>query len=82
MERTSDTDSLVTYLVSSLVDNPDQISVERNDEGRRVTYQIQVHEDDVGKVIGRQGRIIKAIRTLAKASGNLQGEHVYVDVVG
>jgi predicted RNA-binding protein YlqC (UPF0109 family) len=48
----------------------------------RYVYEVRVHEDDVGKVIGRGGRIIKSIRTIARAAGILEGEQVYVDVIG
>ena len=76
------TEDLVRYLVGALVDNPDDVVIERRDDAGRITFEVSVHEDDVGKVIGRQGRIVKAIRSLARAAGLLEGEQVYVDVLG
>ena len=82
MTRTgADTEGLVRFLVTSLVDVPDAASVERFDEGSTVTFKITLDPSDVGKVIGRGGRIIKAIRTLARAAGSTEGLQVEVDVV-
>ncbi len=80
--RTSDTEALVRYVVTALVDEPDSVSVARRDSTDGVAYEISVHPDDVGKVIGRQGRIIKALRTLARAAGSVDGTRVDVDVLG
>ncbi len=77
-----DTQVLVRHIVEGLVDNPEDVSVERTESGSDVTYEISVHEDDVGKVIGRQGRIIRAIRVLSRAAGVLHGEQVYVEILG
>jgi len=83
----SDTDrieELVSYLVTSLVDTPDAVSIKRVDQGADVLLEVTVDPDDVGKVVGKQGRIIKAIRTLARAAGTGSGEDsfVHVEVIG
>ena len=78
----ADTEELIRHIVTGLVDHPDDISIERQDAGEDVTFEITVHDDDVGKVIGRQGRIIRAIRVLARASGVLDGKQVHVEVLG
>ena len=58
---------LLTYIIQSLVENPDEVSVtERKAEGETV-FEVRVAEGDMGKVIGRQGRIVKEIRVLMKA---------------
>ena len=58
---------LLTYIVQSLVDNPEQVSVtERKADGETV-YEVRVADGDMGKVIGRQGRIVKQIRILMRA---------------
>lgn len=83
MSRTeADIEGLVRYLVESLVDVPEaiEIAVSRTDEA--VSFQVTLDPTDVGKVIGRGGRIIKAIRTLARAAGSTQGLQVEVDIVG
>lgn len=78
----ADPGSLVRYVVTSLVDDPDAVSVEEKRVGESVVFEVTVAPDDVGKVIGRQGRIIKALRTLAKAAGTTDGENVNVEVLG
>ncbi len=72
---------LVQFLARSLVDQPEAVQVEEVDSGRVIVYELQVADDDVGKVIGRQGKVIRAIRTLAKAGAARQGTRVDIDVV-
>jgi uncharacterized protein len=78
----ADTEGLVRYLVTALVDDRDSVSVSVEDTDESITFQITVGADDVGKVIGRQGRIIKAIRTLARAAGATSEKQVEVEVAG
>jgi predicted RNA-binding protein YlqC (UPF0109 family) len=82
MSRTSDTDTLIKQLVESLVDEPGDVDIARTESETSISYEITVNPDDVGKVIGRQGRIIKAIRTVMRAAGSVNGEQVNVDVLG
>lgn len=83
MARTgADTEGLVRYLVESLVDVPESVKIVATDEGETMRFEITLDPTDVGKVIGRGGRIIKAIRTLARAAGSTEGRQVEVDVVG
>lgn len=82
MTRHADTESLVRYLVTSLVDEPDSVEVNARTSDVATTYEVTVAPDDVGKVIGRQGRIIKAIRTLVRAAASVNGDQVDVDVLG
>jgi hypothetical protein len=83
MTRTgANAEELVRYLVESLVDEPENLSIERIDADGSIRFEITLDPDDVGKVIGRGGRIIKAIRTLARAAGSTEGVHVDVDVLG
>lgn len=82
MGRTADTESLVRFLVTSLVEHTDDVSVARRESGAGVTYEVSVNSEDVGKVIGRQGRIIKAIRTVVRAAASVNGDQVDVDVLG
>jgi predicted RNA-binding protein YlqC (UPF0109 family) len=78
----ADTVQLVTYLVKALVDDPEQISIVEKRDGADLLFEVTVAPDEVGKLIGRQGRIIKAIRTLARAAGSTDGAHVDVEIVG
>ncbi|MDO8987374.1 MAG: KH domain-containing protein [Coriobacteriia bacterium] len=82
MTRQADTESLVRYLVTSLVENPDGVSIARKESGSTVSFEVSVDADDVGKVIGRQGRIIKAIRTVVRAAASVNGDQVDIDVLG
>jgi uncharacterized protein len=83
MTRTgANAEELVRYLVESLVDQPENLSIERIDAEGSIRFEISLDPSDVGKVIGRGGRIIKAIRTLARAAGSTEGVHVDVDVLG
>ena len=78
----ADTEALVRYLVTSLVDDPDAVTITVADTDEAITFAIALNPDDVGKVIGRQGRIIKAIRTLARAAGTTGDKQVEVEVAG
>jgi predicted RNA-binding protein YlqC (UPF0109 family) len=72
---------LIDYLARGLAAEPDQVEVSEVPSGRLTLYEISVAEDDVGKIIGRQGKVIRAIRTLVKASATRHGTRVDVDVV-
>lgn len=72
---------LVEYIAKSLVDNPDEVEV-REVEGERATVlEIRVAADDMGKVIGKQGKIAKSIRTLTKATAAKEGKRVAVEIM-
>lgn len=77
-----DMEGLVRYLVTSLVDAPDKVSVMTRHDGTLTVYEVELDPDDVGKVIGRKGRIIKAIRTVVRAAGGAEGAHADVEVLG
>ncbi len=71
---------LLTYIVQSLVDHPEQVSVtERKADGETV-FEVRVADGDKGKVIGRQGRIVKQIRILMRAVAQKQGKKIVVDI--
>ena len=73
---------LLIFLVGSLVNDPDAIVVEEIKENDRdITYKFSVAKEDMGRVIGRQGRIAKAIRTVIKSAGAREGIRVHVDIV-
>lgn len=73
---------LVEYLVTSLVDNPDAIAIDVTDGEGTSLIEVHVDPNDVGKVIGRRGRVIKAIRTLARACAARDELVADVEVVG
>ena len=74
-------DLLIT-IVKGLVENPDAVTVtvDEVDDRGVVVYHLHVAEDDMGRVIGKQGRIAKAIRTVVKAGATRTGEKVQVDI--
>ncbi len=72
---------LVGIIVKHLVHNPDQVSINEVDTDEALTLEIRVADEDVGRVIGKQGRIIKAIRTVVKASSVSLEKKVMVEIV-
>jgi len=72
---------LLTYIVQSLVDNPDKVTVEEKATERETVFEVRVADGDRGKVIGRQGRIVRQIRVLMKAVGQRQGKKVSVEIL-
>ena len=73
---------LVEYLVVNIVDEPDAVALEVIDREEGSTIEVSVAEGDVAKVIGRHGRTIKAVRTLARALAARLGTAVEVEVLG
>lgn len=76
-----DLKSLIEILVKALVDNPDAVNVEEVDEGESVTYEVSVDPEDLGKVIGKQGRVANALRTVAKAAALKDRKNVFVKIL-
>lgn len=72
---------LLTYLIQNLVDHPDEVSVTERASGSETVYEVRVADGDMGKVIGRQGRIIKEVRVLMKAVAQRKGKKVSVEVL-
>lgn len=72
--------SLIETIVKPLVDYPADVKVEEQEDERQVTYILTVHQEDVGKVIGKQGRVAKAIRTVVNVAASQQGKKVYVKI--
>ncbi len=71
---------LVEFLARSIVDDPDAVSVEEFTEDDELVLELRVADDDIGRVIGREGRVAKAIRTVARAAAP-EGQRVSVDIV-
>jgi len=72
---------LLTYIVKNLVDNPDEVNVTEREEETETVFEIRVNSSDMGKVIGRQGRIAKEIRVLMRSVAQKQGKRISVDIV-
>ncbi len=73
-------ENLVLVLARSLVEEPDKVEVSGTESDSRVELEIRVAEEDMGKIIGRGGRTIRAIRTVAKAASVNLGKRVSVEV--
>ena len=72
---------LVESIARALVDNPDKVIVSATEDSQGRVLQLQVAADDMGKVIGKQGRIAKALRTVVKAAATKQNKKVAVEIV-
>ncbi len=74
--------AFIQNLVEAVVDIPDQVRIEEEEIEGATTYKVHVAPDDLGKAIGKQGRIANAMRVLAKASAMKEKKKVYLEVVG
>ena len=72
---------LVEVIAKSLVDNPDEVVVTQKEEVKNITIELHVAASDMGKVIGKQGRIAKAIRSVVKAASSKDNKRVDVEIV-
>lgn len=72
---------LLDVITKALVDSPDEVKITEKDDNGTSVYEIHVAETDMGKVIGKQGRIAKAIRAVAKAAAAKEDKKVVVDIV-
>ena len=75
-----DLKQILTDIARAIVDTPDAVNVEENVDGDNVVLILTVSEDDTGMVIGRHGKIAKAIRQIMKAAANTCGKHVTVEI--
>ena len=72
---------IVEIIAKALVDHPDQVVVEEKDEERMTVFELHVAQEDMGKVIGKQGRIAKAMRTVVKAAATRENKRVTVEII-
>ena len=73
--------ALIEHIAKSLVDHPDEVTVDEIRHGNRVTLELSVAKDDMGRVIGKGGRVANAIRTLLRVAAEHEGIQVTLDVV-
>lgn len=71
---------LVTNIAKAIVDEPEEVHVNKVEGEKSVILELSVADDDMGKVIGKQGRIARAIRTVVKAAATKEGKKVIVDI--
>ena len=72
---------LVEVIAKALVDDPDSVAVSERQDGRTTVIEVRVADSDMGKVIGKQGRIAKAIRSVVKAAAAKEDKKVVVDII-
>ncbi|EMT54303.1 MULTISPECIES: KH domain-containing protein [Brevibacillus] len=73
--------ALVETIAKALVDHPDEVRVNAVEKERTLVYELSVHPDDMGKIIGKQGRIAKALRTVVTAASVQTDKRVTVEIV-
>ncbi|WP_430785979.1 KH domain-containing protein [Virgibacillus flavescens] len=73
--------ALIESIVSPLVDHPEDIVVTETEEETKIIYHLTVNQDDVGKVIGKNGRVAKAIRTVVYAAKSDANKRIYLDIM-
>lgn len=72
---------LVEVIAKALVENPDEVLVTQKEDGKNITVELHVAPSDMGKVIGKQGRIAKAIRSVVKAASSKENKRVDVEII-
>ena len=72
---------ILSYIVENLVETPSEISIQQVEQDDTITLQLKVAEADMGKVIGKQGRIAKAIRAVVKAAASKEDRKIVVDIL-
>ncbi|RQD76990.1 MAG: KH domain-containing protein [Halanaerobium sp. MSAO_Bac5] len=71
---------LVEYIAKSIVDNPSEVKIKEVKKEQSIILELSVADEDMGKVIGKRGRIAKAIRTVVNAAATKEGKQVVVDI--
>ena len=72
---------VLEIIAKSLVDNPDEVSITEVEGAQSTILELRVAAGDMGKVIGKQGRIARAIRTVVKAAASRESKHVVVEII-
>jgi len=73
---------LIETIVKPLVDYPDEVKIITDENDNRIVYKLSVHPSDIGKIIGKQGRVAKAIRTIVySAAGSHHKKKAYIDIL-
>ena len=72
---------LLLYIAQNLVDFPDEVTVSERETENEIVFELRVNQADIGKVIGRQGRIAKEIRVIMRSVAQRQGKRISVDII-
>ena len=71
---------LIDTIVTSLVDHPEDVKITSKEDDNTITYTLSVHKEDMGKVIGKQGRVAKVILTVSYPAGSTQQKKIYLEI--
>lgn len=74
-------DKLLLFILQHIVEHPDDVQIVEKQEDQRIVYQIHANQEDIGKIIGKQGRIIRAIRDIAKIVATKRNLFVDVEII-
>ena len=80
-EDVRDLEDLVVYIARALVDEPDSVEVQTTEEARAIVLELSVAQDDLGKVIGREGRTARAMRAVVSAAASGMDKRVVLDIL-
>lgn len=72
--------NLIEFILIHLVDHPEDVSIDETKNDQETTYLIHVHDDDIGRVIGKGGSVIQAIRQIARVRATKEGERIRIDI--
>lgn len=75
-------EEILKIIISNLVDNKDAVEITKKDDEKITTFEVKVAKEDMGKVIGRQGRLAKSIRTVMKSVASKEHKKVLVEFIG
>ena len=75
-------EEILKIIISNLVDNKDAVEITKKDDEKITTFEVKVSKEDMGKVIGRQGRLAKSIRTVMKSVASKEHKKVLVEFIG
>jgi uncharacterized protein len=72
---------LIETIAKALVDHPENVRINEKQTDRSIVYELSVHQNDMGKIIGKQGRIAKSLRTVVQAAATKENKRVLIDIV-
>ena len=75
-------DDLILYLTRKIVDKPEEVVLSRETRDRETIWKLAVNDEDLGKIIGKKGRIIRALRVVANACAHMEGKMIHLEVEG
>ena len=75
-------DDLILYIARKIVDKPEEVVLSRETRDRETVWKLAVDDEDLGKIIGRKGRVIRALRVVANACAHVEGKMIHLEVEG